>query len=149
MNLPEMLPIARMEDYHTHFLGETRDGRLFWGYETFAYTKPFPEIQGEDWLKFRKEFAILHTFDQECNYIETKHWSSDSSTGPEMSSLKLEELVATLGDVEYKDISIKLFKTTIDEIVFGLIPDEENGSIELQPSSTISFQEPWDGEYYT
>jgi hypothetical protein len=149
MSLPEILPIARMEDYHTHFLGQSKDGRLFWGYETFAFTKPYSERQGKDWQKFRKEFAVLHTFDKEGNYIETTHWSDDGTVGPEMCSFKLEELVATLGDVEYKDIAIKLFKTTIDGIVFGLIPDIQNESIELQPSSTIAFQEPWDGEYCT
>jgi formate hydrogenlyase regulatory protein HycA len=57
--------------------------------------------------------------------------------------------MAGLGFIQYRDIAIKLFQTTIDGIVFGLIPDQKTESIILEPSSTISFQEPWDGEYYT
>jgi hypothetical protein len=44
---------------------------------------------------------------------------------------------------------VKLFQTTIDGVVFGLVPDAENETVELQPSSTIAFQSPWDGEYDT
>jgi formate hydrogenlyase regulatory protein HycA len=62
MTIPDKLPIIRMEDYHTHYLGKTSDGRLFWAYETFAFTKPYSEIVGEDWQKFRNEYAILHHF---------------------------------------------------------------------------------------
>ena len=138
-----------MEDFHTHYLGRAADGKLFWGYETFAFTKPYHEIQGDDWRKFRKEFAVLHTFDQVGNHIQTKHWSSEDSFNPALTSSKLEELVSELGDVEYKDIYIKLFQTTIEGIVFGLVPDEENKTVQLQPSSTIAFSDPWDGEYDT
>lgn len=138
-----------MEDYHTHYLGRAAGGKLFWGYETFAFTKPYAEIQGDNWQKFRKEFAVLHTFDQDGNHLQTKHWSSEDSFNPALTSSKLEELVSELEDVEYKDIYVKLFQTTIDGIVFGLVPDVENETIELQPSSTIAFSEPWDGEYYT
>lgn len=149
MSLPDKLPIARIEDYHTHYLGQTNDRRLFWGYETFAFTKPYAEIRGDDWQKFRKEYAVLHTFSENGNYAETKYWSNANSFNPALTSSKLQELVVELGDVEYKDIQVKLFQTTIDGIVFGLVPDEESETIELQPSSTIAFHEPWDGEYDT
>jgi formate hydrogenlyase regulatory protein HycA len=58
-------------------------------------------------------------------------------------------MVNELGRVEFKDICVKPFKTVIENIEFGLVVNEENESIDLEPSSTISFQEPWDGEYYT
>jgi hypothetical protein len=29
MIIPEIIPINRMEDYHTHYLGQVDDGRLF------------------------------------------------------------------------------------------------------------------------
>lgn len=147
--LPSRLRINRIEDYHTHYLGQTNDGTLFWGYETFAFTKSPAEIKNEDWRKFRKEYAILHTFDKDGTYLNTKYWVCNDSFDPAMTSSKLEELVGELGEVKYKDIKIKLFQTTIDGVVFGLLPDEENESIELQPSSTIAFHEPWDGEYDT
>ena len=138
-----------MEDYHSHYLGQISDGRLFWGYETFVYTKPYSEIQSGEWEKFRKEYAILHVFDKNGNYIETKKWSTPTNNSPVDTSEMLDKMVMELGDFEYKDIEIMVFHTNVDGIIFGLIPNAETNSIDLQPSSTISFQEPWDGEYYT
>ena len=44
----------------------------------------------------------------------------------------------------------ELFKAyNIDGFTFGLIPNKEISMIDLHPSSTIAFQEPWDGEYFT
>lgn len=34
-------------------------------------------------------------------------------------------------------------------MTFGLVVNEEIEAVDLQPSSTISFHEPWDGEYDT
>ena len=62
---------------------------------------------------------------------------------------KLEDIVSKLNEIEYCNIEVKLFEIEIDGFKFGLIPNEESKMIELQPSSTISFSEPWDGEYYT
>jgi hypothetical protein len=87
--IPEIVPIKREEDYHTHYIGKTKDGRQFFGYQTFVFPKG------------------VH--------------------------LKVENPIQTL----------------IDGFVFGLIPNEEDQTLNLQPSSTISFQEPRDGEYYT
>ncbi|MEP7375183.1 MAG: hypothetical protein ABI675_17420 [Chitinophagaceae bacterium] len=148
---PVRLPIKRMEDYHTHYLGETNDGRLFWAYETFVFPKPYSEIKDDDWKNHRKEYAMLHTFDKKGNYLATKHWLAGSAadTGGQSLDNKLEEMVKELGIIIYKDIKVKLFQTVIDGVTFGLIAGEENKTIELQPGSTISFQQPWDGEYYT
>jgi len=151
MAIPDKLPIARMEDYHTHFLGKASDERLFWGYQTFAFSKPFSEIeQGDDWKKYRKEYAILHTFDSDGNYIATRHWSGlATETDDQQLDSKLQEMVSELGDINFQDIEIKIFQIQLDNIIFGLVADEESEMINLEPSSTISFQEPWDGEYYT
>ena len=62
---------------------------------------------------------------------------------------KLELWMAELGEVTYCDIEIKLFQTIIDGFTFGLIPNKEFSMIDLEPSKTIAFQEPWDGQYYT
>jgi formate hydrogenlyase regulatory protein HycA len=152
MTIPDKLPIMRMEDYHTHYLGKVADGRLFWGYQTFAFNKPYAEIQqGDDLKKHRKEYVLVHTFDKNGNYLTTKYWVAALTTDLNEQQLenKLEELVTELGDIVLQDIEIKIFQTQIDNITFGLIVDEETEMINLQPSSTISFQEPWDGEYYT
>ena len=58
-------------------------------------------------------------------------------------------MVKELGEVTFCDIEVKLFNTLIDGVEFGLIPDPEFKCIDLQPSSTISFTEPWDGSYST
>ena len=151
MRLPTRLPIERIEDYHTHYLGRTAEGHLFWGYETFVFIKPYSDIeQGDDWRKWRKEYVVLHKFDSEGNYLSTRYCSSLTSESSEQElSGELAKMVAELGDFEFHDIEIKLFQTKIDNITFGLIVDEVSGTINLQPSSTISFQEPWDGGYYT
>lgn len=140
-----------MDDYHTHYLGQVADGRLFWGYKTFIFTKPYSDIeQGNDWEKHRKEYALVHTFDNDGNYLSTRHWSALTS---DISDLllddKLEEIIKELGTLDFRDIEIKIFQTELDNITFGLVVDDESEVINLQPSSTISFQEPWDGEYYT
>ena len=151
MKVPQKLPIMRMEDYHTHYLGQTKDGRLFWGYETFVFIKPQAEGHGEDSEQYRKEYALLHTFDKDGNYLRTSHTSIGAIgiTGGEQLNNYLEKMVNALGGIEFQDIEVKLFETIIDDITFGLIVDQKSKMITLQPSSTISFQEPWDGEYYT
>jgi len=140
-----------MEDEHTNFIGRVTDGRQFWGYQTFVFKRPYSEINKEEWQQNRLEYLVLHTFDKTGNYLSSKHWfagTTDQADQEKMYS-KLEEWVEELGDIEFADIEVKLFQVTIDGITFGLVPDKETESIELQPSSTISFQEPWDGEYYT
>lgn len=151
MTIPNKLPILRMEDYHTHYLGQAKDGRLFWGYLTFVFTKPYSTIeQGDDWKKYRKEYALVHTFDQDGNYLVTKHRSAlANETTSQKEEEQLEQMVDELGEVTFQDIEIKIFETKIDDIIFGLVIDEESEMINLQPGSMISFQEPWDGEYYT
>ena len=47
MTLPEKLPIARMEDYHTHYLEKPLMEGYFWGYKTFAYSPPIAQIKRE------------------------------------------------------------------------------------------------------
>jgi formate hydrogenlyase regulatory protein HycA len=152
MTFPEKLPIARMEDYHTHYLGKTGDGRLFWGYETFAYSPPISQINDNNWRQYRFDYAVLHLFDNEGNYLSSKSFTPGKGVMPKGAIMteKIEEWVAGLGAFTYCDIEIKLFQTIIDGLTFGLIPNSnEHFSIDLEPSSTISFQEPWDGEYYT
>lgn len=138
----------REEDYHTHFIGITQNGEQFLGHETFVIPKGAPN---QEWEKWRKEYVVLYIFDKKGNHLKTSHWYAGTTAdiSPDATRNKLEEMVSELGEVEFRDIAIKPFKTLIDGIEFGLIPNDETKSIELQPSSTIAFFEPWDGEYYT
>ena len=145
---PELIPIMREEDYHTHHLGVTENGLLFFGYETFVFPNGFVN---ENWQNERLEYALVYLFDKNGNHIETKYQLAGKTiniSNGETTNL-LNELLRELGKFEYKNISVKPFKTIIDGIEFGLIPNKEVEMIELQPSNTIAFGAPWDGEYDT
>jgi formate hydrogenlyase regulatory protein HycA len=146
--IPKLLPIMREEDYHTHFIGRTQNGEQFFGHETFVLPKG---DLNQEWEKSRKEYVVLYFFDSKGNHSKTNHWFAGKTAeiAPDATRNKLEEMVNELGEVEFRDIAIKPFKTVIDGVEFGLIPNEETQSIELQPSSTIVFSEPWNGEYFT
>lgn len=146
--IPEKIPIQRIEDYHTHFVGKTEDGRQFFGYETFVFPNGIPT---SDWEKYRKEYVVLYIFDQEGNHLKTDHWyaGTTSETDETVIRERLEQMIRELGQTTFSDIEVKPFQTIIDGIVFGLVPNEEEETVDLEPSSTISFHEPWDGEYDT
>jgi formate hydrogenlyase regulatory protein HycA len=150
MRFPESIPIERIEDYHTHYVGTTEQGLQFWGYITFVWTVLPKDIQG-DWKDYRNEYAVLHIFDNEGNHLETRHWLAGTTNQVSDSTLDghLESMIAALQPVLYRDIQVKLFQTIIDGAIFGLVPEEEYGFIELQPNSTIAFSAPWDGSYST
>lgn len=145
---PELIPITREEDYHTHYLGETESGELFFGYETFVFPNG---INSADWQNERLEYAVVYMFDKKGNHIETKYKCAGKTSHLPIgeTSRLLEELLKELSNLSFKNIQVKPFKTVIHGIEFGLIPDTEFKMINLQPSSTISFSAPWDGEYYT
>ena len=151
MKIPKRLPIEREEGSHTHYLGKCSDGRLFWAYDTFAFIKSIDETRWwEDPKIERKEYALLHTFDKDGNYLDTTYEiiGPNSETTGKTPNDYLEVLVKTLGTVVYKNIRIKLFETVIDGITFGLIPEEEDELIYLQPSRSVIFGEPWNGVYF-
>jgi len=59
------------------------------------------------------------------------------------------EFLSGLVPYAFCDITVKPFSIMIDEIQFGLVYREGTESIGLEPGPTITFMEPWDGEYYT
>ncbi|RDC65169.1 hypothetical protein [Adhaeribacter pallidiroseus] len=138
----------REEDYHTHYLGETESGLLFFGYDTFVFPNGFTN---NNWENERLEYALVYLFDNKGNHIETKYKCAGktSEIQPHRTNELLEGSISELGRFKFKNIEVKPFKTEIDGIAFGLIPNDECQMIELQPSSTIAFSEPWDGEYCT
>lgn len=147
---PEVITIKREENYHTHYIGYTADGRQFFAYNTFHVA--INEVSDPlAWNRYRKEYVVLYLFDAEGNYLETKHWYAGTTDKIERGviSSKLAEFISELGEITYSDIRVKPFSLVIDDITFGLIPDDLIESIELEPSSTISFHAPWNGEYET
>src|SRR5689334_5760589 len=134
--IPESFPITREVDYHTHHIGKTSDGRQFFGYQTFVFPNGIPETE---WEKYRKEYVVLYLFDKKGNHMETRHWyaGTTSDTNDRQTEEKLEQMIAELGTVNYCNIRVKPFQTTIDGIVFRLVPNEEYETVDLEPSSTI------------
>jgi formate hydrogenlyase regulatory protein HycA len=147
MKFPEQIRVKRMEDYHTHNIGKYENGNQFFGYGTFVFTEmTIPE----NWEKYRREYAVLYLFDKDGNFKEAKYEFAGTSDLLKFDTEeKIEEFISQLGEIEYCDIEIKPFEIEIDGFKFGLIPNEESEMIELQPSNTIAFGEPWDGEYDT
>lgn len=150
MAIPDKIPIARLEDLYTNYLGKCAGNRLFWGLEIFAFTVPAEKRTGKDWEKHRKEYIVLFLFNSDGDFLEARHIyaSLTSETGGSDFEEEIKSLMADLSEVSYEDIAVKPFKTIIDGFTFGLIVDEENEAVHLQPSSLITFLEPWDGEYY-
>ncbi len=149
MFFPDKIPVERIEDYHTHYIGRYAGGNQFWGYETFVYTKkPIPA--GESGEQYKREYAVLYLFDKDGNFTEAKHEFAGTTDALLFDiESKIQEMVAKLGETEFCDIVVKPFQVKIDGFIFGLVPDETSQMIELQPSNAIAFSEPWEGEYWT
>lgn len=62
---------------------------------------------------------------------------------------KITEMIISFGEYEFCDIIVEPFSLKIDGFIFGLIPNEETGTINLYPNDTICFYHPWDGRYDT
>ena len=136
---PKSIRVNRMEEYHTHYLGKYEDGKMFWGDPAFI-----TKSNGE-----RIDYAVLYLFDKLGHLENYKHHKFVNPENPENIWHKIDEYVKELDDVELCDIKIELFSVEIDGFNFGLRADDENKMIHLDPQSSISFEKPWNGEYYT
>ena len=146
MKIPERFSIERIEDYHTHHLGRFSNGIQFFG-----------TIE----ISFKKYHLLVYYFDKEGNNIGTEHKCSEVPFDMEyferMNSLQkeIEKMIDEMGIFQYCDIIVKPFEIKIEIennlISFGLIPCHHDGysTVDLMPSSSISFREPWDGSYDT
>lgn len=149
MAIPEKIRVARMVDYHTHFIGKYDNGKQFFGYEHFLFD---PSITDDDWQKRRKEYVVLYLFDEEGNLTSYKSWYAGTTSDLNCdTNQKLKEMIKELGTVRYCNILVKPFNVQIDNHTFGLIAisDPNYERVELHPSNTIAFTDPWDGEYDT
>lgn len=111
------------------------------------------------WYAEKRWYAVLHKFDAWGRHLGTAHWFAgvDRPWGdaPEQANVKLDEMVAALGEVEYADIEIRLFRVEIDGSTFGLVDvsrTEEGPAfaerVAMEPGD-LQFKAPWDGSYDT
>jgi formate hydrogenlyase regulatory protein HycA len=163
--VPDILRIP-YEDFEygrfTH-VGHYDGGNQFMGYVTYASPKFYhtEEVTPDGQLLFRKHtnrFAVLHLFDAAGSHLDTKveRVEGTRDSGP-CDWAKLEEMLAKLGNVEFRDIWVKPFRVEVGKVVHGLIYEPERweegdltGDYVMLEPNDIMFHPPWDsGEYST
>jgi formate hydrogenlyase regulatory protein HycA len=134
------------------------EANQFWGRVVAFHTRR-PEPRPASWYPEKRWYAVLHKFDAWGRHLSTEHWFAgvDRPWGdaPERANVKLDEMVAALGEVEYADIEIRLFRVVIDGCTFGLldVSQPELGPtfaerVAMEPGNLL-FRAPWDGSYDT
>jgi hypothetical protein len=104
-----------------------------------------------DRINSRRNYAYLHEFDHEGNYLEsTVESPGNGEEARQAAMLLLEEWIAGLPGLAYSDIAIRPFQFEQDAITFGLIIEDGHGTdwVELYPDR-LGFHAPWDGSYDT
>jgi len=136
-----------MEDLQTALIGRCEIGQFF-------ITESFP-IAGESDSKMPEKdrlYVVRYLFKLNGEFLSAEHAKINCCSGRDYLRLVEEkkiEFLNGLGPYEFCDIAVKPFSITIDEVQFGLVYSNGTGSISLEPGPTITFMEPWDGEYYT
>ena len=94
---------------------------------------------------------MKYLFDAEGNFLKQEHWFGGTTSSFDRDRMESEKqkMLSGLGEYELCEIEVKPFQIEINGHTFGLIPNHECNSIDLMPGNTISFREPWDGEYDT
>ena len=153
MAIPKFIPIVREENYHTHNIGVYEGGRQFMGFVTASLLNH----TSEDWQKNKRWYAVLHTFEKNGDYIETKYFFTGTTADGEREVVdkaqsKLDEFLDFLKNKKFRNIKVALFETEIDGSTFGLVPEvleeEDYEAVHLQPNDLVFF-DPWDGYYDT
>jgi len=157
MAIPTWIKVERAKDYYTHNIGTfglDRDAGQFMGF--VVATLPDGPLS-KDWKKHKRWYAVLHLFDQEGNYLETRHKFVGTTADGEDTVLPsaketLAGMLRLLKNKSNQDVRIKLFKTEIDGCTFGLVDSSdlatETETVTLLPNDFV-FYPPWDGSYDT
>jgi len=136
-----------MEDLQTALIGRCETGQFF-----VTETLPIAcELDSKPQEKGRL-YVVRYLFKLSGEFLSAEHARINCHSGRDYMHLveeKRREFLDSLGPIEFCDIAVKPFSITIDEIQFGLVYSKGTESISLEPGPTITFMEPWDGEYYT
>jgi hypothetical protein len=147
MPAPELLLIKRMEDLQTALIGRCETGQFF-------VTETLPIVGKSDSKLPERDrlYVVRYLFKLDGEFLNAEHAKINCCSGRDYLrpvEEKKSEFLDSLGPYEFCDIAVKPFSITIDEIQFGLVYSEGTESISLEPGPTITFMEPWDGEYNT
>lgn len=153
MALPELIPISYEPDYRTRSIGTFADGQFF---GSVTATLEAGSAAGDDWYRYKRWYAVLHTFGADGSHVESQIWfagtSEDESGSIDRAEARLDEWLGALAGRVFCDIAIKLFHVEMDGHVFGLIDEskEYDGQdhAEFVPDD-LGFDPPWDGCYDT
>ena len=127
MAIPDLIPIAREEGYHTDQIGNCDDGPYV-GFEMFI----------------GRPIAVLHIFDFDGKYVRTDSW--DNNSGDDARTA-LANAIAALPNAKPGDVRVAPFAEEILGLTFGLIPEGDD-HVEYVPYG-LGFNPPWDGLYDT
>jgi hypothetical protein len=149
--LPTLIPVNRFQS-KTQYVGVTSAGNQFWG-QIINIFKPSLE---EPKNIAKHYYIVLHTFRCDGTHIRTINEEIQQSGQDELvvmtnAKKSLTKLLSTLGEVEYKNIAIRLFQTTIAGSPCGLVDtstEEFGDSVTMKPAGLI-FCPPWDGSFDT
>lgn len=137
MSIPDKIQIRWMPDLHTAHIGQYGDS------EQFLITEHLVPSLNDDSLA--REYIALYCFDSSGKL------TSHKIAGPLAfdTEATVDSLLSDLAGHKFGDIYVAPFQVTFDGRIFGLLPNAEQGTIQLEPGAMITFMEPWDGEYYT
>jgi hypothetical protein len=134
------------DDYYARHVGRTADGRQFF------LTNPFVPASGDD---PGREFLALYLFDQDGTLLEAR--IVDLGTRDELDEDKArarrDEMLASLGDVEFCRINVAPFRVERFEVEFGFIPQppeepDEDWCVIVEPGNYMCFSPPWSRGWY-
>ena len=136
------------DDYVAEYVGHTKDGHQFF------LTTPFVPAIGTD---PGREFLALYVFDKAGNLQSaTIDDLGPRATMDETASVaRRDELLASLGEVKYRRITVVPFRIERFGIEFGFIPQPpeepgDNWSVIVEPGNYMCFWPPWTtGDYDT
>lgn len=153
--IPKRIPVARIEDYYTEYIGSCDSGhKQFWG--QVCSSLGGEAYDADKWESQRRWYTIMHIFDAATGkHIETKNWFAGLSADGEdlvikRARAKLQDYIQGLGEVVYEDIAVSLFHVEIDNDVFGLVDASKRewlGDLVLMLPEGLAFSSPWDGNY--
>ncbi|WP_405870945.1 MULTISPECIES: hypothetical protein [unclassified Streptomyces] len=158
MAVPEVIPIVYEPHGRTQAIGRYADGQ-FLGSVTYAFPEGFRPDDG--WEEHKRLFSVLHLFDAEGRYRDSEiwcagTWAEQQRVRPGEDSVlararaHLAVRLRSLSRRTYTDIAVRPFRLTVDGVLFGLVPDEDDQEpwAELYPDR-LGFGPPWDGRYET
>ena len=119
-----------MEDLHTALVGQCPDGTQFL----------LNELSEGSLV-----VLVLYCFDADGHYLGHELQRNDGNQAEAART----DLLNKLDTPVRCNIAVRPFSVKVDGVKYGLVVDEDDECVLLQPHSQVTFMAPWDGEFYT